>query len=731
MISLELKRLFQSAVELAKSNYHEFLTVEHLFHQLLLDERVELLFSELGVNVEELISSLKVYLSSYILSVKPQDNYLPTETVALNRVVDNMVTHIQSSSRTEANIGDMIVSIYDESASYSSTLLVASGVERVDILEYISHNDIFISQDKVKEKKSDKKSVLELYCSDLSTLASRGKIDPVIGRENEILRVEQTLCRRKKNNPILVGEPGVGKTALVEGFAIKVQSGDVPELLKNTQIYALDLGSLISGTKYRGEFEKRVKSIIDELEAKENVILFIDEIHMLVGAGSSGGSMDASNLLKPALSAGSIKCIGATTYSEYRNSFDKDKALSRRFNKVDVEEPSIDDTISILNGLKKYYEDHHNIKYSTSSIKKAVELSKRYIIDKFLPDSAIDVIDEVGAGFALNKSDKKKVTVKDIEKVVSALANIPLSSLKEDELESLSTINIDLSQRVFGQDDAIESLSKVIKRSKAGLGSENRPIGSFLFSGPTGVGKTELANTLANILGINFLRFDMSEYMEKHTISRLIGAPAGYVGFEEGGLLTEAIRKNPHTLLLLDEIEKANADVLNILLQVMDNGKLTDSSGLVSDFRNTIIIMTSNLGAKQSNQVGFNKSENFNTDRAIKNFFTPEFINRIDSIIYFNKLDNNNIIKIIDKNISDLNLSLSDKKIVVQLNNDVKEFILEHGYSLEYGAREIERYIDDNIKTPLTDEILFGKLKNGGDVDIKIKDNIIVFKYMV
>ena len=729
MISKELKAIFQKSLDLARSNLHEYLTIEHIFAILIRDDGVKALLTALGVSIEELHSQLSYYFEHYISSIEPKQGYVPIETSALNRVVDNMMQHVYSSSKKEANLDDMIVAIYDEHSSYSSQLLASYGVERVEILEAISHGEFITPKEDIKTNPQDKKSALEQFCTDLSAQARKGKIDPVIGREDEIQKVQQTLCRRKKNNPILVGEPGVGKTALVEGFAINVHNGEVPDVLKNSQVYALDLGSLISGTKYRGEFEKRLKSIIDEISVLKNVILFIDEIHMLVGAGATGGSMDASNLLKPALSSGAIKCIGATTYSEYRNHFDKDKALSRRFNKIDVEEPSVEDTINILTGLKKYYEEHHKITYTDEAIKKAVELSKRYMIDKFLPDSAIDVIDEVGASFTLSKDEKTVVDVADIEKVVSGLANIPLTSLKSDELENLANLDAELSKRVYGQDEAIASLTKIIKRNKAGLGNANHPIGTFLFSGPTGVGKTELANTLANTLGINFLRFDMSEYMEKHTVSKLIGAPAGYVGFDEGGLLTEAIRKNPHTLLLLDEIEKANADVLNVLLQVMDNGTLTDSSGLKADFRNCIIIMTSNLGAKETNQVGFTKSENFSTNRAIKNFFTPEFVNRIDKIINFNTLSNENVIKIIDKNINDLNETLKDKNITVELTQEAKEYILKEGYSSEYGAREIERYIDDHIKTPLTDEVLFGKLKDGGEAKVDFIDGELSFNY--
>ena len=729
MISKELKQIFQKSLELARESHHEYLTVEHIFAMLIRDEAVKDLLSALGVSIEDLHSHLSYYFENYIETVEPKKGYVPIETSALNRVVDSMMQHVYSSSKKEANLDDMIVAIYDEHSSYSSQLLASYGVERVEILEAISHGGFITLKEDIKTNPQDKKSALEQFCTDLSAMAKKGKIDPVIGRSEEINKVQQTLCRRKKNNPILVGEPGVGKTALVEGFAMNVHEGQVPEVLKNSQVYALDLGSLISGTKYRGEFEKRLKSIIDELTALDDVILFIDEIHMLVGAGATGGSMDASNLLKPALSSGAIKCIGATTYGEYRNHFDKDKALSRRFNKIDVEEPSVEDTIAIITGLKKYYEEHHNITYKDEAIKKAVELSKRYMIDKFLPDSAIDVIDEVGAHFTLNAKEKREIEVSDIEQIISGLANIPLASLKSDELDNLSKLDEELAKRVYGQDEAIESLTKIIKRNKAGLGNPKHPIGTFLFSGPTGVGKTELANTLANTLGINFLRYDMSEYMEQHTISKLIGAPAGYVGFDEGGQLTEAIRKNPHTLLLLDEIEKANADVLNVLLQVMDNGTLTDSSGLKADFRNVIIIMTSNLGAKETNQVGFTKNENFSTNRAIKNFFSPEFVNRIDKIIHFDSLSDENVIKIIDKNISDLNTTLEEKNITVSLTQEAKEHILAEGYSSEYGAREIERYIDEHIKTPLTDEVLFGALKDGGAAEVGFIDGELRFSY--
>jgi ATP-dependent Clp protease ATP-binding subunit ClpA len=563
----------------------------------------------------------------------------------------------------------------------------------------------------------------------LTKLSIDGKIDPVIGRDKELDRVVQTLCRRKKNNPILVGEPGVGKTAIAEGLATLINEGAVPSILKDYKVLSLDLGSLLAGTKYRGDFEKRLKGILDEIDGSDNVILFIDEIHTLVGAGSTnGGSLDASNLLKPALANGKIKCIGATTYSEFKNFFDKDKALSRRFNKIDIKEPSIEDSIEILKGLKSKYEEHHNIKYQDGAIKLAVELSDKYISDKFLPDKAIDIIDEVGASFHLLKRKRKSVTPLDIETIIARIANIPAKTITSDDMEVLQSLEKDLKARVFGQDEAIEKLVKTIKLSRAGLKSDDKPIGGFLFTGPTGVGKTEIAKELAKEMGINFVRFDMSEYMEKHSVSKLIGSPAGYVGFEEGGQLTEIIKRHPHSVLLLDEIEKAHIDVLNILLQILDNAQLTDNVGAKIDFKNVIIILTSNITSNEAPVMGF-EQELSQKDTAVKKFLSPEFRNRLDDIIYFKTLDTDVVVHIVNKFIVELEAKLIDKEIKISLDKRAKEFLAKKGYDKHLGARPLSRVIDKEIKEVITDEILFGELKNGGEVKITLKKDKLNFNY--
>jgi len=678
----------------------------------------------MGLNINELKSELHSYIITNHEVLDGDYEYRPIETVALNRVIDNMIEHTKSSEKKVAEVSDMLASILNEEQSFSAFLLKKHGVERVDVLEAITE----IGTNKTKS--SEKESYLEQFCKNLNILVKNGKIDPIIGRDLELERCMETLCRRKKNNPLLVGEAGVGKTAIAEGLALKIDTNQVPDMLKNSVIYSLDMGSLVAGTKYRGDFEKRIKGVVDEISKLEHAILFIDEIHTIVGAGAtSGGSLDASNLLKPALSSGTIKCIGATTYSEYRNHFEKDKALNRRFSKIEIEEPSIEIATEILLGIKSKYETHHGIKYTNKAIETAVLLSKKYIHDRFLPDIAIDVIDECGASFHLNKKKKKTVTEIDIEKTISKIAKIPTKNLEVDELESVKNLETNLKSKIFGQDEAIKELCLAIKRSYAGLNKDRKPIGSFLFSGPTGVGKTELARELANTLSINFEKFDMSEYMEKHAISKLIGAPAGYIGFEQGGLLTEAIRKHPYTVLLLDEIEKAHVDLLNILLQVMDDAKLTDNNGIKIDFRNVILIMTSNLGASEARTLGFNSKLDRNEEGAIKSFFTPEFRNRLDGIIKFAPLEIDVVVKVVDKFIIEINEQLKNKKISINISQKAKEELAKLGYDKELGARPLGRVIQDKIKTPLSDEILFGSLKNGGEALIDFKKGKFEFKY--
>ena len=643
MISIELNNVFRESVKHARENRHEYLTLEHIFLSILRSEEGREILSMVGGDIDFMKELVESYIKSNTPVLEPNDNDKvddPYETVTLSRAMNDMMRHINSSGKTEARIGDMIASIFTQERSYAYSVMQAEDIERVDILEAISHHDSDDESDSISfvdgEEEEDSHPNLSAYTIEFVAVAGKGKIDPVVGRISEIDRVMQTLCRRKKNNPLLVGEPGVGKTAIAEGLALKIAEDDVPDILKNSKIFALDLGSMISGTKYRGDFEKRLKGVLNELEQEESAILFIDEIHTLVGAGAtSGGSMDAANLLKPALARGDLKCIGATTYAEYRNHLDKDKALSRRFSKIDIEEPSIEDTMQILLGVKHKYEAYHKINFSEKALQSAIDLSVKYLHDRFLPDKAMDIIDEVGAHFMLR--DKKDITIKsaDIEESVARMLKLPSTVISSDDTSKLKGLAESIKRKIIGQDRAIDTIVQSIKRSYAGLNQENQPIGSFLFVGPTGVGKTALSQELANAMDIHYERLDMSEYMEKHALSRLIGAPPGYVGYEQGGLLTEMIKKNPHTVLLLDEVEKAHPDIMNILLQVMDGAKLTDNNGVVSDFKNVILIMTSNLGTKEANVMGFTKDESSKTNKALKDFFTPEFRNRLSSIVEF------------------------------------------------------------------------------------------------
>ena len=712
MISSSLNDIFQKSILLAKKLRHEYLTIEHVFYILLSSEQGANIVLACGGDVEKMKEDLVTYIKTNIDSLPENINLDPYESVALSRLIDNMIKHIQSAEQSSANVGDLLAALYDEENTFSYILLNEYQISRLDILEVISHTD-------TEEIQTKKESYLEKYSIDLLQQVQKGKIDPVIGRDEEINRVIQVLCRRKKNNPILVGEPGVGKTAIAEGLALKIVANEVPKILFDSELYALDLGALLAGTKYRGDFEKRLKGAMDELKSHPKAILFIDEIHTLIGAGSTSGSMDAANQLKPALASGEIKCMGATTFTEYRNSFEKDKALSRRFSKIDINEPSTKTSYMILKGLKEKYESHHNVKYTDGALKNAVELSKRYITDRFLPDKAIDIIDETAASFHLKKNKKIKISANDIEKTISKIVGIQSQRITQNDTTSLKNLELNLQKRVIGQDSAVAEVSKAIKISKAGLTPKNKPIASFLFSGPTGVGKTELAISLSKILGINFERFDMSEYMEKHALSRLVGAPPGYVGYEQGGLLTEAIKKHPYTVLLLDEIEKAHPDLINILLQIMDSATLTDNNGYKANFQNVILIMTSNIGATSRSVMGFNSDEFLSKDEDLKSFFSPEFRNRLDAIVNFNQLDIKVVEKIAKKFINELNQDLKKKKIAVSCTKDAISFIAKDAYSKEMGARPLKRYIQDNIINKLSDEILFGKLIHGGHVEIK------------
>ncbi len=720
MISQSLNEIFQRSIQFAKELRHEYLTIEHVFYLLLSSKEGSLIIDTCGGDVQKMKEALKNYIDTQIESLPSEIDQDPYESVALARLIDNMIRHIQSAQQNTADVGDLIAALFDEKNTFTFVLLKEYQISRLDILEVISHSEVTTGETTA----TDTESYLEKYSINLLQKAKDGKIDPVIGRDSEIKRVIQILCRRKKNNPILVGEAGVGKTAIAEGLALHLIAGDVPNIIKDAELYALDLSALLAGTKYRGDFEKRLKGVMDELKSHPNAIIFIDEIHTLIGAGATSGTMDAANQLKPALASGELKCMGATTFAEYRNGFEKDKALSRRFSKVDVNEPSTKMSYLILKGLKSKYETHHQVTFTDNALKSAVNLSKRYITDRFLPDKAIDIIDETAASFHLKNKKKTKVTAKDIEFTISSIIGKPSSKVKKNDIDALFHLEENLKNRVIGQDNAVMEVAKAIKIAKAGLTPQNKPIASFLFAGPTGVGKTELASALSDIMGINFERFDMSEYMEKHTISRLVGAPPGYVGYEQGGLLTEAIKKHPYSVLLLDEIEKAHPDLVNILLQIMDNAVLTDNNGYKANFQNVILIMTSNIGANARNVMGFNKDSSLSKHEELTSFFTPEFRNRLDAIVEFNALNIEVVQDITKKFIAELNNELKKKKIFIEISEDAVEFISTTAYSQEMGARPLKRYIQDNITNKLSDEILFGKLKNGGKVHVSYSGSL-------
>ena len=741
-----LESTLHRALEAASSRRHEYATLEHLLLALVDDEHASKVMGACGVDLGELKTTVAHYLDTELQALRVDQTTDPSPTSGFQRVVQRAILHVQSSGRDEVTGANVLVALFSERESYAVYFLQQQDMSRLDAVSYISHGVGKGSTpvesappkgaEEDKTQKSDGKkgeSALKQFTVNLNEKAKTGKIDPLIGRGPEVDRTVQILCRRSKNNPLYVGDPGVGKTAIAEGLARKIIEGDVPEVLKEAVIYSLDMGALLAGTRYRGDFEERLKQVVNELEKLPHAVLFIDEIHTVIGAGAtSGGAMDASNLLKPALSGGSIRCIGSTTYKEFRNHFEKDRALLRRFQKIDVNEPTIEDTIKILAGLRSAFEDHHNVKYTPDAIKSAVELSSRYINDRKLPDKAIDVIDEVGAMQMLVPPSKRKKTItpKEIELVIATMARIPAKTVSSDDTRVLANIETDLKRVVFGQDKAIEVLSSAIKLSRAGLRDPEKPIGNYLFSGPTGVGKTEVTKQLAELLGIPLQRFDMSEYMERHSVSRLIGAPPGYVGYDQGGLLTDAIDQNPHCVLLLDEVEKAHPDLFNILLQVMDNGRLTDHHGKTVDFRNVILIMTTNAGASDMarESIGFGDiSRDDVQEDAVKKLFTPEFRNRLDAIVPFDYLPTKVVERVVEKFILQLELQLADRNVHISLDDAAKAWLTERGYDKLYGARPMGRLIQEKIKQPLAEELLFGKLVHGGEVEVKLKDNALTF----
>ncbi|MEE9326049.1 MAG: ATP-dependent Clp protease ATP-binding subunit ClpA [Cocleimonas sp.] len=751
MLSTEVEFSINKLFKEARDKYHEFVTVEHLLLSMTTNPSAGKALRACGVDVSILQTELESYIeeSTPLLSLEDQRETQPT--LGFQRVIQRAVYHVQATGKGEVGGENILVAIFGEPESHAVFYLSKQDMSRLDLVNYVSHDihkdEAMLSDFSIDESNGSgenqtdtnnpeaeaaepKKSPLEQFATNLNQYAIEGKIDPLIGRHEEVERTVQVLCRRRKNNPLLVGESGVGKTAIAEGLAKRIIDSEVPEVLEGSTIYSLDLGALVAGTKYRGDFEKRLKAVLNQIKSEEKAILFIDEIHIMIGAGAtSGGTMDASNLLKPMLANGELKCIGSTTYQEYHSIFEKERALARRFQKIDIKEPSINETIKILKGLKSKFEEHHGVSYTAASLETAVKLSERYITDRFLPDKAIDVIDEAGANRQLQPKStrKKKITVADVESIVAKIARIPPKTVSSSDMEVLKNLDVNLKRVVFGQNEAIDQLVTAVKLSRSGLRDDAKPIGSFVFAGPTGVGKTEVTNQLAENLGIEMIRFDMSEYMERHTVSRLIGAPPGYVGFDDGGLLTDAVNKNPHAVLLLDEIEKAHPDVYNLLLQVMDNGSLTDSSGRKVDFRNVILVMTSNAGAENISRssMGFTKqNHSLDTMKAIENVFSPEFRNRLDGIIQFKPLDEKVIISIVDKFLIRLETQLSDKNVTLIVDDKAKRWLAKTGHDPVMGARPMERLIQKSIKRELADELLFGKLsKDGGTVRITEVDN--------
>ena len=734
MIAQELEVSLHMAFVEARQKRHEFITVEHLLLALLENPSAQEVLKACAAKIDELKKALSEFIEQHTPIVAGDGEVNTQPTLGFQRVIQRAILHVQSSGKKEVTGANVLVAIYGEKDSHAVYFLHQQGVSRLDVVNFISHGiskatPVGGQKDEPEAEAAEGAEAggaLESFTQNLNQMAIDGKIDPLIGRDNEVERVIQILCRRRKNNPLLVGEAGVGKTAIAEGLAKRVVDGQIPDILAKAQVYSLDMGSLLAGTKYRGDFEQRLKAVLKQLLENPNAILFIDEIHTLIGAGSaSGGTLDASNLLKPALSSGQLKCIGATTYTEYRGVFEKDHALARRFQKIDVNEPSIAETIEILKGLKSRFESHHGVKYTSTALTTAAELSAKYINDRHLPDKAIDVIDEAGAAQRIAPKSKQKKTIgkPEIEEIVAKIARIPARNVSSDDRSALKTLDRDLRSVVFGQDKAIDALASAIKMARSGIGNSAKPIGSFLFSGPTGVGKTEVAKQLAFILGVELIRFDMSEYMERHAVSRLIGAPPGYVGFDQGGLMTEAISKHPYSVLLLDEIEKAHPDIFNVLLQVMDHGTLTDNNGRKADFRNVVIVMTTNAGASELSKstMGFTNDRRPGDELAeIKRMFTPEFRNRLDATISFAPLDEKIILQVVDKFLMQLEAQLTEKKVDVTYTEALKKYLAKNGFDPLMGARPMARLIQDTIRRALADELLFGRLANGGKVTIDV-----------
>ena len=746
MISKELSATLGFAVKEAKRRRHEYVSIEHILFAILNDPNGIEIIENCGGDIDNLLDALESFFDEKIERIPEGNDYVLQQTIGFQRVIQRAVNHARSAEKQEVAVADVLASIFLEKDSHAEYFLSSQGVTRLDVLNYISHN---ISKDpfeggpgglvrpgKEERDRRQKSNPLALFTLNLIEMAAEGKLDPLIGREIELERTMQVLCRRRKNNPVFVGDPGVGKTAMAEGLAQKIQKREVPELLQDMEIFSLDLGGMLAGTKFRGDFEQRLKGVIAELQKKPKAILFIDEIHTIVGAGAtSSGSMDASNILKPVLASGEIRCIGSSTFEEFKNHFEKDRALSRRFEKIEIMEPPVSEAIQILKGLRSRYEEHHEIVYTDAALKAAAELSVKYLRDRYLPDKAIDVIDEAGAFIRLSGSSKrKKINPADIEKIVAKMARVPTQSVSTSDRSKLENLEKGLKQVVFGQDDAISALVTSIKRSRAGLGTPQRPVGCFLFTGPTGVGKTEVSLQVARILGVEFIRFDMSEYMEKHTVARLIGAPPGYIGFDQGGLLTDGIRKHPHSVLLMDEIEKAHPDLFNILLQVMDHATLTDNNGRKADFRNVILMMTSNAGSREMSaaNIGFgqtHKGAQSKGKKAIEKLFSPEFRNRLDEIITFNALNLDIMEMIVDKFIAELNQQLAIKRVALTISPAVRTWLAEKGHDPAYGARPLGRVVQSEIKDKLADEILFGALQHGGHVSLDMADDQLTFNY--
>ncbi|CAM2961988.1 ATP-dependent Clp protease ATP-binding subunit ClpA [Vibrio ordalii] len=748
MLNKELESSLNGAFARARDKRHEFMTVEHLLLALLENDAAREALLACQADLDALRQELDVFIDQTTPLIPESDETRETQpTLSFQRVLQRAVFHVQSSGRNEVTGANVLVAIFSEQESHAAYLLKKNDISRLDIVNYISHgitkdssaSDNSASSDSFSSESADEVSSderLESFASNLNQLAKQGLIDPLIGRDKELERTIQVLCRRRKNNPLLVGEAGVGKTAIAEGLAWRIVEGQVPEIIQNSVIYSLDIGSLLAGTKYRGDFEKRFKTILKQLEKEQDAILFIDEIHTIIGAGAaSGGQVDAANLIKPLLSSGKLRCLGSTTYQEYNNIFEKERALARRFQKIDVVEPSLDDTTKILMGLKTKYEAHHDVRYTNKALRAAVELSAKYINERHLPDKAIDVIDEAGARSRLAPASRRKKTVgvADIEAMVAKMARIPEKSVSSSDKDILQHLDRKMKMLVFGQDDAIDVLSEAIKLSRAGLGADNKPVGSFLFAGPTGVGKTEVTVQLSKLLGIELLRFDMSEYGERHSVSRLIGAPPGYVGYDQGGLLTDAVIKHPHSVVLLDEIEKAHPDIFNLLLQVMDNGTLTDNNGRKADFRNIILVMTTNAGVAETvkKSIGLIQQDNsFDAMSEIKKVFTPEFRNRLDNIIWFNRLDERVIHQVVDKFIVELQVQLDARGVSLEVSEDARHWLAVKGYDIEMGARPMGRVIQDKLKKPLANELLFGSLVDGGTVKVDLDGEELKFKYI-